>query len=294
MSDIDRKTFLKEASLLAGATLVPGPIWAAEPVREKSLVKLGFVTYLWGKDWDLATLLKNCADARLFGVELRVEHAHNVMPELNAAQRLEVNRKFADSPVKLVGLGTNQQFDYVDQRQLKASIQRAKEFIRLSADVGGSGVKVKPNALHKEVPVDKTITQIGESLNELARYGAELGQQIRLEVHGEETQELPVTKQIMDVANHPNATICWNCNPQDLNGSGFEANFTLIRDRFGATCHVRELDRTDYPYQALLANLVRMNYKGWVLLECHTNPADKLKSMKEQRAVFDRMIAKAG
>lgn len=273
--------------------MLTGPAFAREASRDKSGIKLGFVTYLWGKDWDLPTLLKNCADTNILGVELRVEHAHNVMPELNAAQRLEVKKKFADSPVKLVGLGTNQQFDYVNQSQLNASIERAKAFIRLSADVGGSGVKVKPNALHKEVPTEKTVTQIGESLNELARYGAELGQQIRLEVHGEETQELPMTKRIMDVANHPNASICWNCNPQDLNGKGFQSNFNLVNDRLGATCHVRELDRTDYPYQDLLTNLVQLNYKGWVLLECHTNPADKVASMKAQRAVFDRMIAKA-
>ena len=56
---------------------------------------------------------------------------------------------------------------------------------------------------------------------------------------------------------------------------------------------MRELDRTDYPYQELLTNLAKMDYKGWVLLECHTNPADKVASMKAQRAVFDRMIAKA-
>ncbi|GAB4031729.1 sugar phosphate isomerase/epimerase family protein [Spirosoma gilvum] len=293
MAGIDRKTFLKEISLLAGASLLSDLPMAQASGLKKSSVKLGFVTYLWGKDWDLPTLIRNCADTGLGGVELRVDHAHKVMPDLTTAQRVDVKKRFADSPVKLVGLGTNQQFDYVDQAQLKTSMERTKEFIRLSADVGGSGVKVKPNALHKEVPVEKTLTQIGESLNELARYAADLGQQIRLEVHGEETQELPNIKKIMDVATHPNATICWNCNPQDLNGKGFEANFDLVKDRFGSTCHVRELDRTDYPYQALLNNLVKMNYNGWVLLECHTNPPDKLSSMKEQRAVFDRMIAKA-
>ncbi|QMW05930.1 sugar phosphate isomerase/epimerase family protein [Spirosoma foliorum] len=294
MFTIDRKTFLKEISLLAGASLMSGSTTLAmELAKEKSAIKLGFVTYLWGKDWDLPTLIKNCTDTNIRGVELRVEHAHKVMPDLNSAQRQEVKKRFMDSPVQLVGLGTNQQFDFVDQAKLKESIERSKEFIRLSADVGGTGVKVKPNALHKEVPTEKTLMQIGEALNELARYGADFGQQVRLEVHGEETQELPAIKQIMDVATHPNATICWNCNPQDLNGKGFASNFNLVKNRFGATCHVRELDRTDYPYQELLTNLVKMNYKGWVLLECHTNPADKVASMKEQRAVFDRMIAKA-
>lgn len=288
---MNRKTFLTEISLLAGASILSESAFAGPDAGAKSAIKLGLVTYLWGKDWDVPTLIKNCRDTGIQGVELRVEHAHNVTPELNAAQRLAVRKQFADSPVQLVGLGTNQQFDFVDQDRLRASVERAKEFIRLSADVGGSGVKVKPNALHKDVPTEKTLAQISEALNELARYGAELGQQIRLEVHGEETQELPAIRTIMDGATHPNATICWNCNPQDLNGKGFDYNFNLVKNRFGATCHVRELDRTDYPYQALLTGLVKMNYTGWVLLECHTNPADKVTSMREQRAVFNRMIA---
>ncbi|WP_345271606.1 sugar phosphate isomerase/epimerase family protein [Nibrella viscosa] len=289
---IDRKTFLQELSLLTGVSLLSASALAHEPALKKPTIKLGLVTYLWGKDWDLPTLLKNCADTGMQGVELRVDHAHTVTPELTAAQRLAVKQRFADSPVQLVGFGTNQQFDFVDHDRVRASIERTKEFIRLSADVGGSGVKVKPNGLHKEVPVEKTLSQIGEALNELARYGADFGQQIRLEVHGEETQELPMIRRIMDVASHPNATICWNCNPQDLNGKGFTYNFDLVKDRFGATCHVRELDRTDYPYTELLTNLVTMKYNGWVLLECHTNPTDKIASMKAQRAVFDRMIRK--
>ncbi|GAB2592846.1 sugar phosphate isomerase/epimerase family protein [Spirosoma areae] len=291
MSTINRKTFLKEISLLAGATIVSGPAFATEAVWKKSAMKLGLVTYLWGKDWDVPTLIKNCTDTNIQGVELRVDHAHNVRPELTTAERLAVKKKFADSPVQLVGLGTNQQYDFPDQGQLKASIDRTKEFIRLSADVGGSGVKVKPNALHKEIAAEQTLAQIGKSLNELARYAADFGQQFRLEVHGEETQELPNIKKIMAVADHPNATICWNCNPQDLNGNGFQSNFNLVKNRFGATCHVRELDRTDYPYNELLTNLANMKYSGWVLLECHTNPADKVQSMRTQRAVFDRMIA---
>jgi sugar phosphate isomerase/epimerase len=287
---IDRKTFLKELSLLTGVSMLARNVSAAELLAAKPEMKLGLVTYLWGKDWDVPTVIKNCTDTKIHGVELRVEHAHNVMPELSAAGRVEVKKRFADSPVKIVGLGTNQQYDYPDQAKLKASIERTKEFIKLSADIGASGVKVKPNALHKEVPAEKTLEQIGKSLHELAGYAADMGQQLRLEVHGEETQELPNTKKIMEYASHPNAKICWNCNPQDLNGAGFQSNFDLVKQYFGDTLHVRELDRTDYPYKELIANLIKMNYKGWVLLECHTNPADKVKSMHEQRAVFDRMV----
>ncbi|WP_439581360.1 sugar phosphate isomerase/epimerase family protein [Dyadobacter bucti] len=294
MSNINRKQFLKNLSVLTGMSILSTQGFAADVEWKKTKMKLGLVTYQWGKDWDVPTLIKNCTDTKIHGVELRVEHAHKVMPELTAAERREVKKKFADSPVQIVGLGTNQQYDYPDQDKLRASIERTKEFIRLGADIGGSGVKVKPNALHKDVPVEKTLEQIGKSLNELARYASDFGQQLRLEVHGQQTQELPNIKKIMDYADHPNATICWNCNKEDLNGEGFQSNFDLVKKYFGDTCHVRELSNTDYPYTELLNNLAKMNYKGWVLLECHTNPDDKIKSMREQRAVFDKMVAAIG
>ncbi|WP_229206794.1 sugar phosphate isomerase/epimerase family protein [Dyadobacter crusticola] len=278
-------------SMLAGAALVSDKINAQSYLALKPEMKLGFVTYLWGKDWDVPTIIRNCSETKIHGVELRVEHAHKVMPELSAQERMEVKQQFANSPVKIVGLGTNQQYDYPDQGKLKASIERTKEFIRLSKDVGGSGVKVKPNGLHADVPVEKTLAQIGAALHELAGYAEDHGQQLRLEVHGEQTQELPNIRKIMEYADHKNARICWNCNPQDLNGAGFQSNFDLVKQYFGDTLHVRELDRTDYPYKELIANLIKMNYKGWVLLECHTNPEDKVKSMAGQRAVFDRMVS---
>jgi sugar phosphate isomerase/epimerase len=291
MTEINRKQFLKDLSLLTGISMLSLEAFAAAPEWKKPKMKLGLVTYQWGKDWDVPTLIKNCTDTKIHGVELRVEHAHKVSPELNAAERTEVKKKFADSPVEIVGLGTNQQYDFPDQAQLKASIERTKEFIKLGADIGGSGVKVKPNALHKEVPAEKTLAQIGGALHELAKFAADHGQQLRLEVHGKETQELPNIKKIMEYANHPNARICWNCNKEDLIGAGFQANLDSVKKYFGDTIHVREVNSTDYPYPELLTNLVKMNYKGWVLLECHTNPADKIKSMMEQRAVFDKMIS---
>ncbi len=292
MYSINRKQFISTISLLAGSSLLPASTWAAAKGKYATKMKLGLVTYQWGKDWDVPTLIKNCMDTGVQGVELRVDHAHGVTPEMTKQARLGVKNLFADSPVTFVGMGTNEQYDFPDKDKLKASIARTKEFIQLSADIGGSGVKVKPNAFHPNVPREQTMAQIGAALNELAAYAADFGQQLRLEVHGNETQELPNIKTIMDHTDHPNATICWNCNPEDLNGQGFQYNFDLVKDRLGDTIHVRELDRTDYPYATLLKNLADMDYKGWILLECHTNPADKVGSMRAQRAVFDRMVSK--
>lgn len=288
---IDRKQFIQTMSVLAGASLMPASAWAAIDRKPATKMKLGLVTYQWGKDWDLPTLIANCTTTGLGGVELRVDHAHGVSPEMTKRERQLIKDQFSGSAVQCVGMGTNEQFDFPDKQRLQASIARTKEFIQLSADIGGTGVKVKPNAFHEGVSREKTMAQIGSSLKELAAYAADFGQQLRLEVHGKETQDLPNIKTIMDHADHPNATICWNCNPQDLDGQGFQHNFDLVKDRLGDTIHVRELDRSDYPYQTLLENLRRMDYDGWILLECHTDPANKVQSMREQRAVFDRMVS---
>jgi len=285
-----RRQFIKSAAGLTAAGLLPMDILASALAKEKKM-QLGLCTYLWGKDWDLPTLLKNCEKADVLGVELRVEHAHKVEPDLPASQRQEVKKKFADSPVKLVGFGTNAQYDFPDKEKLNKAIESTKAFIKLSHDCGGSGVKVKPNGFHKDVPHEKTIEQIGKSLNELGKFAADYGQQIRLEVHGNETQELPNIKAMMDVATNKNVTVCWNSNPEDLIGKGLEYNFNLVKDRFGDTVHVRELNVGDYPYQQLMTLFVKMKYKGWILLECRTEPSDIVAAMIEQKKIFEQMVA---
>jgi hypothetical protein len=142
------------------------------------------------------------------------------------------------------------------------------------------------------VPYEKTVKQIGASLNELAEFAAGYGQKLRLEVHGG-CSLLPTMKAIMDVATHPNVGVCWNCNSQDLEGQGLEYNFNLVRSRFGDTAHVRELNINDYPYQELINLLVATSYDGWVLLEARTKPDDRVKALAEQREVFEQMVAKA-
>ncbi|MCC6512347.1 MAG: sugar phosphate isomerase/epimerase [Pirellulaceae bacterium] len=289
-----RRQFLQQAGIgsLAAATLAtasaPLSLLAAE---SKSKMKFGLVTYLWGQHMDLPTVISACEKSGMHGVELRTEHKHGVEPSLSAAERAEVRKRFADSPVKLVGYGSNAEYHSNDPEKVKANIELTKRYIQLMADCGGSGVKVKPNGFVKDVPREKTIEQIGKALNVVAAYGQEYGQEIRVEVHGSGTSELPVVRDIFKVADHPNAKVCWNSNGEDLKGDGLAANFKMVQARFGATCHVRELDSKDYPYAELLKLFRQMDYSGWILLEARANPADKVAAMTEQRKLFDDLVS---
>ena len=252
-------------------------------------MKLGLVTYLWGKDMKLRELLTTCEAAGIHGVELRTEHAHGVEPTLSKSERKEVRSLFADSPVELVGYGSNAQYHENDEKKLNENIELTKRYIELMHDCGGTGVKVKPNGFPKGVEKTKTIEQIGEALNLVAAYGEGYGQQIRVEVHGRGTSELPVIRDIFKVADHPNAKICWNSNDVDLSGDGLEANFAMVHARFGDTVHIRELNEGSYPYPKLMNLLTGIGYSGWILLEARTNPQDKLQALIEQRKIFEVM-----
>jgi len=289
---INRRTFSKGVAVAAAGALMPAWACTSDATKPGSKIKIGLVTYLWGKDMDVPTLIASCTKSGISGIELRVEHAHGVNPGMSASERAAVKKQFEDSQVTFVGMGTNEQFDSPDPAVLKQNIDRAKEFIRLSADLGGTGVKVKPNGFHESVPHEQTIEQIGKALNELGEYGSGFGQKIRLEVHGKETQELPNIKAIMDVANHSNVGACWNSNDEDLLGQGLDYNFNLVKDRLADTVHVRELNIGEYPYQQLMNLFVAMDYEGWILLECRTDPEDKVAAMTEQVAVFQEMIKK--
>ena len=288
-----RRRFIRDLSVFSAAAMAPGTLLAGCNRVPGSDMKLGLVTYLWAKDWDIPTIIRNCTDARIPGVELRVEHAHGVTLDLTKEQREEVRKQFSGSAVEVIGMGTNEQYDWPDPARLKQSIETTKAWLQLSKDIGGSGVKVKPNQFREGIPQEKTLEQIGMALDELGSYALDMGQQIRLEVHGQGTQQLPNIKKIMDYVQNDGSTVCWNSNDEDLDGQGLEYNFNLVKDRFGDICHVRELNVGDYPYQQLMDLFVKMDYKGWVLLECRTDPEDKVAALTEQRQVWEEMISKA-
>jgi len=293
MPTIARRGFLRASLQLGTAAVAAGPLSAlASAGKPGEKMAFGMVTYLWGKDWDLPTLLANCAKAGIGGVELRAGHAHKVEPSLSAAQRAEVKKRFADSSVKLVGMGSAEEFHHPDPARLAKAIEATKAFIKLSNDVGGSGVKVRPNDLPKSVPQEKTIEQIGKALNVVGAFGADFGQQIRLEVHGA-CSPLPIIKRIMDVADHPNVGVCWNSNAADLSGAGLTANFNLVKRRFGRTAHVRPLDSRDYPFAELIRLFVQMDYRGWLLLEAGGTPKDPIRDLVRQRELFEKYVADA-
>jgi sugar phosphate isomerase/epimerase len=285
-----RRSFLKTAAMLTAASTAGLRSATAADAAPRNFItrppqmKLGTVTYNLAQDWDIATLIKNCEAAGFEGVELRTGHKHGVEVTLSSEARAEVRKRFANSKVELMGLGSAFDYHTPDQAKLKKDIAATKEYIVLAHDVGATGVKVRPNGLPKEVPVEKTLEQIGRSLRELGDFAKDHGQMIRLEVHGTGTSLVPNIKRIIDAANHSNVGVCWNSNPTDLDGDGFDHNFNLVKNKI-VSVHLRDLFLEDYPFRKLFAGLNDANFRGYCLAEVPPS-TDPVRVMKYFRALW--------
>lgn len=183
MRTTDRREFFAAA---AGVAL--SGYAAAEESAKAPLFKLGIVTYNVAKDWDLPTILKVCKATGVAAVECRTTHKHGVEPSLSKDQRKDIKNQFADSGIVFWGCGSVCEFHSPDQSVVKKNIEDCKHFIDLVKDLGGKGVKVRPNGLPKDVPVPKTLEQIGKALIECGKAAESAGLEIWVEVHGAGTQ----------------------------------------------------------------------------------------------------------
>ncbi len=288
---INRRNFITTAGVGMGAlALFKDRSLAAESktqypkLSKPSKFHLGLVTYNLAQDWDVPTIIKNCEEANFEGVELRTGHKHGVEVNLSAEQRAEIKKRFKDSRVQLMGLGSAFDFHTPDQAKLRKDIEATKEYIVLAQDVGATGVKVRPNGLPPEVPVEKTLQQIGKSLRELGDFARDHGQVIRLEVHGKESAHVPHIKTMMDVADHPNVGVCWNSNQSDLDGKGFDYNFDLLKKKIFSV-HLRDIYLEDYPFRKLLQGLGASGFTGFTLAEIPPS-SDPVRVMRYFRSLW--------
>jgi sugar phosphate isomerase/epimerase len=248
-------------------------------------MKLGIVTYQVAAEWSLDTIIEKCSSLGYQGVELRTTHKHGVEINLSAEERKEVKKKFENSPVKLVGLGSAFEYHSPDSEELRKNIEGSKEYAVLARDVGAEGMKVRPNAFPEDVSREKTIEQIGKSLNEVASFAEDCGVKVRLEVHGKGTNHPPSIKQMLDIADHKNVYACWNSNMSDIDVSGsIETNFNLLKDKIQIV-HINELCN-EYPWVTLFRLLGQKEFDGFCLAEIAGNP-DPERLLKYYKSLFD-------
>ena len=266
---MQRRHFLQTGALAAGLAAASPSSAATDKIAKSPPFRLGLVTYNLAATWDLATLLRVCKSAGISPVELRTTHKHGVEPALSKDQRKEVRQRFADAGVAIWGCGTVCEFHSPDAAVVKKNIETCKTFVDLVADLGGRGVKVRPNGLPKDVPVEKTLEQIGKALIVCGKAAADAGVEIWVEVHGNGTADPPHIKSIMEHCRHPQVGLTWNSNASDLKDGSVAASFELLWPWI-RSCHINELYKDAagvYPYRELFRLFRQHGYDRATLCE---------------------------
>ncbi len=277
MTKICRRRFLQAAGGSAAALIAASTTGQpAEPDEKAAKFHLGIVTYNIAAAWDLPTIIRICKDVGLSPVELRTTHKHGVEPSLGKDRRKEVRQRFADAGIECWGCGSICEFHSPDPAVVRQNIETCKEFIQLAADIGGRGVKVRPNGLPKDVPVEKTLEQIGKALIECGKAAADAGVEIWVEVHGPGTSHPPHMKTIMEHCGHPKVGLTWNSNASDMQNGSVADYFKLLWPWI-RSCHINELYKDSkgiYPYRELFRLFREHGYDRVTLCEVGRSPPD--------------------
>jgi sugar phosphate isomerase/epimerase len=296
MSILNRRRFLQTATTIAAGLVGRPAIAAPETAGAKPVkYKLGLVTYNVAKDWDLPSILSVCQKVGLDAVELRTTHKHGVEPSLSKDQRRDVRKRFADAGITCWGCGTTCEFHSPKTAEVLKQIEICKQFVALTADIGGKGVKVRPNGLPGDVPVPKTLEQIGKSLRECGKAAAGAGVEIFVEVHGKGTADPPHMKTIMEHCDMPKTVgVCWNSNKNDIKDGSVAEYFKLLRPWL-LSCHINELEndaKGEYPYRELFRLLAATGYDRVTLCEygkASPDPVAGEKFMRDYKALWTKL-----
>ena len=288
--------------LLGSATVALGSLLAtrisAQANETKKGLKLGLTTFQIGSQWTIPELIKHLPPLGIFAVELRTGHAHGVELSLSKAERSEIRKRMEDSPVKLFSYACAQDYHSPNPEALQKSIELTKEYLQLCADLGASGLRVRPDSFPKDVPHEKTLDQIAASLKTLGATADALNQELRLEAHSS-VGTLPNMEIIAKKADHPKVRVLLNSNFRDVEGEGLLANLKKVGPYLGATVHINDLTSQKYAeakfYETQFAFLKSINWDGWCLLEISDKPDDeaRLAQLVRQRKRWDELMGTA-
>src|SRR5262245_57632884 len=121
------------------------------------------------------------------------------------------------------------EFQSPDPDVVKKNIETCKQFVGLVAEIGGKGVKVRPNGISPGADLDKTLEQIGKALVPCGQAAKDAGIEIWVEVHGKTTAIPANMQKIMKTCDHPSVGVTWNSNPEDVEGGSVAKSFELLK-----------------------------------------------------------------
>jgi sugar phosphate isomerase/epimerase len=260
-------------------------------------MKLCIDTYVICRDWSLDNIIAVCRSAGYAGVEFRAENdqKHGVELEATPAQRRETRRKLEDGYLETSCISTSQCMHQVDDTALRTHIDRAKQYVDLAVEIDCRGVRVfgDGDRIPPDMDARDAVRRSGDALREVAEHAAGSCVTVLFEMHGQ-FNSWKYALGVVDHADHPNASINYNCDPRDLVAGSVRETYSRIRNRFRHV-HMHDLEaRTGewaFPYVEFFHLLQRDGYEGYCSLEVNYLGADPEMVMSLYAALWRAQVA---
>lgn len=270
---MDRKTFLKSATLMAGAAALVAPVTSAcaSPVKPASRVilkkSLGFG--MIKEDLSLTDKFKLIKDLGFDGVEL------NSPVEFTIAEILEAKAK---SGIELPSVVNKDHWAMPlsdpDAEVREKIIKSVGQSLQDVKDLGGDTVLVVPGVVNEKVSYEQAYNTAINSIRELIPYAEKTGMQVALENVWNNFLLSPIeAKRFVDEINHP--LIGWYFDIGNVLRYGWPEHWIYTLNKRIMKLHIKEYSRE------------LMNTKGlWEgfnveLLEGDINWADVMKAVSD-------------
>jgi sugar phosphate isomerase/epimerase len=234
-------------------------------------MKPSWMTYGVLKNLSRQDLLDVLKDNGFEGVEFRTDanHGHMVEAEIDSETRVQVVADCNAAGIKIVSIATGNRYHDADPTDVQKNIAETKARMDLAADLGAPRVRVFGNNFSKDVPKEKTISQVAEALRELCEYGTARNVKPSLELHGE--FDWQSCRDVAEQVNHNNFSLIWNSTAQDvIDGSVEKALDTVLP--WLDHVHIQDLAGSGYPYRDLFRLLAQKGYEGYMSAEAERNP----------------------
>ena len=253
-------------------------------------IKFGFALDMNVKNFDLPKIIQNCEAVKYAGIEFLMQQSNIDELATNAAQRLELKKRFADSPLKCIGLSNTQPINLSHTDKRAMALTDTFSLINLCYNINGNSIGIKLADLDINENPD-FIEYAAEFLNTIGNYANEYDRKIRVEICDINNNTIENLKCLFDQIEQPNIGICWN-SFKNSKTSLLKENLPLLKDYLD-TVHIQISGSDRYYQQSLFNLLVQMNYSGWVIVNDQLQDQNNIITMKEQVSVLNKMIKEA-
>ena len=230
-----------------------------------------WMTYGVLKNLSRTDLLQMLKDHGFEGVEFRTDakQGHGVGASIGEAERKQVVADCAAFGIKIISVATGNRYHDPDPAELQRNIEETKVRMDLAADLGAPRVRVFGNNFPKEVPREKTISQVAEALQGLCAYGAEKGVRPCMELHGE--FDWQAGKAVAEQVTHENFGLIWNSVASDVVDGSVKTALDAVWPWLNHI-HMHDLAGQGYPYRELFRLLCEKGYDGYMSAEAERRP----------------------